>query len=113
MSKKRHEFDQGFHLYPRCFITKTIMKKCQSVVLYNMLSIQTEISFLFSQMCLQGLREDTHKKMCFFSGRTTKGVWRVNPPDPLAKKQFFSINGENSAQKWEKKKIVKIRFRLL
>ena len=28
-----------------------------------------------------GIREDTHKKMCFFSGRTTKGVGRVNSPD--------------------------------
>ena len=27
------------------------------------------------------LREDTHKKSCFFSGRATKGVGRVNPPD--------------------------------
>ena len=26
------------------------------------------------------LREDTHKKVFFFSGRTTKGVGRVNPP---------------------------------
>ena len=27
------------------------------------------------------LREDTHKKVCFFSDRTTKDVGRVNPPD--------------------------------
>ena len=27
------------------------------------------------------LREDTHKKGVFFSGRTTKGVGRVKPPD--------------------------------
>ena len=27
------------------------------------------------------LREDTHKKVFFFSDRTTKGVGRVNPPD--------------------------------
>ena len=27
------------------------------------------------------LREDKHKKKFFFSGRTTKGVGRVNPPD--------------------------------
>jgi hypothetical protein len=42
------------------------------------------------------IREDTHKKSVFFSGRTTKGVGRGNPPDHLAKKHFFSINGENS-----------------
>ena len=33
-----------------------------------------------------GLREDTHKKSCFFSGRTIKGVGRVNLPDHSAKK---------------------------
>ena len=27
------------------------------------------------------VREDTHKKSVFFSGRTTKGIGRVNPPD--------------------------------
>ena len=27
------------------------------------------------------LREDTHKKKCFFSGRTTKSVGWVNPPE--------------------------------
>ena len=27
------------------------------------------------------IREDTHKKNVFFSGRTTKGVGRGNPPD--------------------------------
>ena len=27
------------------------------------------------------LREDTHKKKGIFSGRTTKGVGRINPPD--------------------------------
>ena len=27
------------------------------------------------------VREDTHKKSVFFSGRTTKGVGKVNPPD--------------------------------
>ena len=37
-------------------------------------------------MCLNTLimimvREDTHKKSDFLSGRTTKGVGRVNPPD--------------------------------
>ena len=86
------------------------------------------------------VREDTHKKRFFFSGRTTKGVGGGN---------FFSINGENTpgscimkilfyevqhfspnfheftgskqylpkktflAQKREKKKFVRIRFRLL
>ena len=58
---------------------------------------------------------DTHrKKSVFFSGRTTKSLGRVNPPDHQAKTTFFSKirlfkpqNGE------EKEKIVKIRFRLL
>ena len=27
------------------------------------------------------IREDTHKKSVFFSGRTTKGLGRINPPD--------------------------------
>ena len=27
------------------------------------------------------IREDTHKKKCFYSGRTDKGVGRGNPPD--------------------------------
>ena len=31
----------------------------------------------------------THIKKCFFSGRTTKSVRRVNPPCPLSKKHFF------------------------
>ena len=44
------------------------------------------------------LREDTHKKMCVFSGRTIKGVGRGNPPDHYAKKHFFSIKGENSSE---------------
>ena len=52
-----------------------------------------------------GLREDTHKKRCFFSGLTTKGVGRVNPPDHKAKKHFFSINPAFLAQKIEKKKL--------
>ena len=30
---------------------------------------------------IRPLREDTHKKVFFFSGWTTKGVRRVNPPD--------------------------------
>ena len=34
------------------------------------------------------LREDTHKKSVF-SGRTTKGVRRVNPPDHQPKNTFF------------------------
>ena len=43
------------------------------------------------------VREDTHKKNVFFSGRTTKRVGGGgNPPDHLSKKTLFSINGENS-----------------
>ena len=38
---------------------------------------------------IQVLREDTHKKGVFFSGRATKGVGRVNPPDHSAKNNFF------------------------
>ena len=30
------------------------------------------------------VREDTHKKKFFFSSRTTKGIWRGNPPDHQA-----------------------------
>ena len=41
------------------------------------------------------LREDTHKKSFFFSGRTTKIVGRGNPPT-TKQKHLFSINGENS-----------------
>ena len=38
----------------------------------------------------QRAREDNIKKVFFFSGRTTKGVGRVNPPDhALSKKTFF------------------------
>ena len=37
------------------------------------------------------LREDTYKKKVFFSGRTTKGVGRVNPPDHLAKNHYFFL----------------------
>ena len=37
---------------------------------------------------LASLREDKHNKNVF-SGRTTKGVGRVNLPDHLAKKNFF------------------------
>ena len=39
------------------------------------------------------LREDTHKKSGFLSGRTTKGVLRVNPPDHFGKKHFFLKSG--------------------
>ena len=40
--------------------------------------------------------EDTQKRD-FFSGRTTKGVGRVNPPPTTKQKHiFFSINGKNS-----------------
>ena len=42
------------------------------------------------------LREDTHKKSVFFSGRTTKRGEGGNPRDHQAKNHFFSINGENS-----------------
>ena len=35
------------------------------------------------------IREDTHKKSIFFSGRTTKGVGRVNPPTSKQKNTFF------------------------
>ena len=30
---------------------------------------------------LSSLREDTHKKVFYLSGRTTKGLGRVNPSD--------------------------------
>ena len=50
------------------------------------------------------LREDTHKKLFFFSGRTTKGVGRLNPTTTKQKKTFFSINPAFLAQKFEKKK---------
>ena len=36
------------------------------------------------------VREDTHKKSVFFSGRTTKGVGRVSPLTTKHKKTFFS-----------------------
>ena len=48
------------------------------------------------------VREDTHKKS--FSGRTTKGVGRVNPPDHLAKNQFFSLKSDCFSQKIGKKR---------
>ena len=60
-------------------------------------SLAWKIQITFSQV---SFREDTHKKMFFFSGRITKGVGRVNrePPWPLNKKPLF---------------FSKIRFRLL
>ena len=48
---------------------------------------------LNSKKCFFCLREDTHKKKWFFSGRTTK-----------QKNIFFSINPAFLAQKLEKKK---------
>ena len=38
------------------------------------------------------IREDTHKKGCFFSGRTTKGVGRVNTPLTTKQKNTFYYN---------------------
>ena len=35
----------------------------------------------FREPYAASIMEDTHKKSIFFSGRTTKGVGRVNPPD--------------------------------
>ena len=37
--------------------------------------------FFYPTKKLHFIREDTHKKSIFFSGRTTKGEGRVNPPD--------------------------------
>ena len=56
------------------------------------------------------LREDTHKKSFFF----VVGPIRVkDPPRPTSKIPFLSLNPAFLAQKLEKKKVVKIRFRLL
>ena len=43
----------------------------------------------YIKSCL--IREYTHKKRVFFSGRTTKGVGRLTPPPPITKqkKTFF------------------------
>ena len=43
-----------------------------------------------------GLGKTHIKKSGLFSGRTTKRGRGGNPPRPLSKKHFFSINGENS-----------------
>ena len=49
---------------------------------YKMFSFQLDFKYIIFLSCT--IREDTHKKKCFFSGRTTK------------KNHFFSINGEKS-----------------
>ena len=36
---------------------------------------------------VRALREDTNKKVFFFSGQTTKGVGRLNPPTSKQKKK--------------------------
>ena len=43
------------------------------------------------------------KKVFFFSGRTTKRVGRVNPPDHQAKKHFFSYKWRKFSPKIGKK----------
>ena len=48
----------------------------------------------------------THiKKVFFFSGRTTKSVGRVSPPDHEAKNTFFSKIRLFKPKNWEEKKI--------
>ena len=55
-----------------------------------MLWLQNEIAFV---------REDTHKKVFFFSGRTTK-VWVPSPPHPLELSVFFTILSFDNGLKW-------------
>ena len=50
------------------------------------------------------LREDTHKKNVFFSGRTTKGVGRVSPLTTKQKTTFFSLKTGCFSPKIGKKK---------
>ena len=56
----------------------------------------------------------THIKLCFFSGRTTKGVGRVNLPPPATKKKnyFFSLNSGCFSPKIVKKKNLSTSVRL-
>ena len=50
------------------------------------------------------VREDTHTKSVFLSGRTTKGVEKLTPTRPLNKKQlFFYKSGFFSPQIGEEK----------
>ena len=54
------------------------------------------------------VREDTHKKSDFFSGRTTKGVGRVTSRKPLSKNPlFFYKSGFFSTKIGAKKKLSK------
>ena len=46
------------------------------------------------------LREETHQKVFFFSGRTTKRGG-VKPPKPLSKKQTFFHKRRNLRKKYE------------
>ena len=48
--------------------------------------------------------EDTHEKSVFFSGRTTKGVGRVNPLTTKQKNTFFLKSGCFSPKIGKKKK---------
>ena len=55
-------------------------QKHQTIPLANKCSKNNNKNiFLYEYM--YWIREDTHKKVGFFSGRTTKGVGRINPTD--------------------------------
>ena len=48
--------------------------------MYRTIVVRTQKKYFSIVQPLRSIREDTDKKS-FFSGRTTKGVGRVNPPD--------------------------------
>ena len=52
------------------------------------------------------VREDTHTKSVFFSGRTTKGVEKLTPTRPLNKEPLFFLKSGFLAHKLERKKSV-------
>ena len=82
--------------YLACFRTSLFLiskKNGPEFLLINAdsLNIYNNCLYVYVLFCIwtAPLREDTHKKKFFFSGRATKGVGRVNPPDHKAKNTFF------------------------
>ena len=60
-------------------------------IAFNSISFFIGIINIIIMFIVISVRENTHKKSIFFSGRTNKGVGRVNLPTPLLKKNntFF------------------------